>query len=399
MAGGVPPRGGVPVPGTAVAGAAGLLGLSAVSAAIAGFHALVAVRPGRPAPRVTVVAVEPADAPEHGLRLTLVGPGADEPGWVGVLGRRGRLLAGPPVPVDGEPGRVVREAHPLPGAVPPLLEPGAEVQLSADPWRGCDDPLRLGARSHRVGTDAGPLSVTTAGDGRAPRAVVFVHGRGGSPSSGWWLAPACEDAGWRCVMPAYRNTEDGGPATGRYLLGGEWVDLATVLDDLAGDGVTEVVLAGWSMGGNICASYLRQRHRHPDRFAHHPRPAGLLLDAAAMDWGPVLVHAARSRRLPRGLVPLLMAYGGLRRRVDWRDLNHLLDAAHLDLPVLVFHGTADDVVPLAVSETLGATLGDVRLELVEDAGHCRAVNVDPDRYLGAVADFLARLTATSAASG
>jgi uncharacterized protein len=387
-----PPAGPQPHRRLAVAGAGavGVAGISALSAAVTGFNALVAVRPGAPPPDVHVLAARPSPRPGRCLRLLLTGPGADEPGWVGVTAADGRLLAGPATRC-ATTGAVIRDCAPMPGIPEPTLGPSSTVTVTADPWAGCEDPLGLGEDTREVPTALGPLAVTTVGSRRARRAVVFVHGRGGARATGWWLAPVCAAAGWRCVMASYRNDADGGFATGRYLLGGEWVDLVAVLEHLAADGVEEVVLAGWSMGGNICASYLRQRRRRPKRFAHHPRPVGLVLDAPALDWGRVLSHVAGSRGLPRSLVPLAMAYGQLVRRVDWRDLNHLADPEHLALPVLAYHGVEDQVVPLEVSQHLVDNLDDVQFEAFPDAGHCRSVNLDPERYLGALARFLARL--------
>jgi uncharacterized protein len=371
--------------------AVGLAGLSMGGVAAKGFNAVVAARPGGPPPPATVVDVAPSPRAGCATRLTLAGPGVDQPGWGAVIASRGRLLARP-VERRTAAGAVVRDCAPLPGAPQPLLEPGTPVAVTADPWLGCDDPLDLGARTTEVATGLGPLPVTTVGPHRAGRAVVFVHGRGGARATGSWLAPVCAAAGWRCVMAGYRNGVDGAPTTGRYLLGGEWVDLVAVLDHLAADGVGEVVLVGWSMGGNVCASYLRQRHRHPERLAHHPEPLGLVLDAPALDWGTVLGHVARIRRLPRVLVPLAMTYGQLVRRVDWRDLNHLAAPEHLALPVLVYHGEEDDAVPVALSRRLADTLEDARLEAFPAAGHCRSINLDPDRYLRALAGFLERVT-------
>jgi uncharacterized protein len=373
--------------------AVGLAGLSMGGVAARGFHAVVAARPGGPPPPATVVDVAPSPRAGCATRLTLAGPGVDQAGWGAVIAARGRLLAWP-VERRTSAGAVVRDCAPLPGAPQPLLEPGTSVAVTADPWIGCEDPLRLGARTAEVATGLGSLPVTTVGPQRARRAVVFVHGRGGARATGSWLAPVCQAAGWRCVMAGYRNGVDGAPSTGRYLLGGEWVDLVAVLDHLAADGVEEVVLAGWSMGGNICASYLRQRHRRPGRFAHHPAPLGLVLDAPALDWGAVLGHVARTRRLPRVLVSLAMTYGQLVRRVDWRDLDHLAAPEHLALPVLVYHGEEDDAVPVALSRRLADTLEDARLEAFPDAGHCRSVNLDPDRYLAALAGFLERVAPT-----
>jgi uncharacterized protein len=367
------------------AGAAGMLGISLAGAAVAGLDALVRARPGRQAPPATVVEVDPSPIAGCSVRVTLTGPGADEPGVVGLTAGGGRLVAGPATRTEHG---WRRDAAPLAGTRSLALEAGQHVAVVADPWQGCTDPFAVGATTSTVDTPDGPLSVTCAGPADATRAVVYLHGRGGQRHTGWWFAPTAIEQGWRVVMPAYRNDREEGPVTGRYLLGGEWIDLSAVLDRLADDGVREVVLVGWSMGGNICASYLRQRHRNPDRFAHHPRPVGLVLDAAALDWRRVLEQVASSRGLPRQLAKLVMAYGQLAARIDWRDLDHLADADHLSLPVLAVHGTDDDVVPVEVSRLLAADLPDVQLELVEGGRHCRSVNVDPGRYLAAFGRFL-----------
>ncbi len=370
------------------AGTAGLLGISAAGALVAGLDALVRVRPRGEPVAATLTELTRSELPGCELAVTLSGPAADQPGFAGLFTSRGRLLAGPPEQVAGG---WRRHARSLPGALAPLLEPGNRVTVTADPFADCDDPFDLGARTRELPTGLGALCVTElTPEVGSDRAVVYLHGRSGHRQTGWWLAPTAVDAGWRAVLPSYRN-DDEGAHTGSYLLGGEWVDLVHVLDDLARDGVEQVVLAGWSMGGNIAASYLRQRMLTPEPFAHHPRPVGLVLDAAALDWGPVLRHAALQRRLPGRFAPAVMTYGQLVRRIDWRVLNHLRDQGHLELPVLAFHGGADDIVPEEVSERLLATLPHVRYERFEGAGHCRSVNVDPERYLRHFREFLSAL--------
>jgi pimeloyl-ACP methyl ester carboxylesterase len=368
------------------AGAAGVVGLSLAGAAVAGLDALVRARPRAEGLQAEIVAVDVSPVPGCSWRVTLRGPGSDEPGIVALGTAHGRLVAGPATVTEAG---VERDVAPLAGVRALVLRVGEAVEVHGDPWHGCADPFALGATTSTVATPDGPLAVTCAGPSDATRAVVYLHGRGGQRHTGWWFAPTAIEQGWRVVMPAYRNDPDEGPATGRYLLGGEWVDLAAVLDRLAADGVEQVVLVGWSMGGNICASYLRRRHRDPAPYAHHPVPVGLVLDAPALDWGQVLRRVAAARRLPRRVASLVMAYGQLAARIDWRDLDHLADPEHLDLPVLTFHGTDDDVVPVEVSQALAHDLPHVRLELVEGGRHCRSVNVDPGRYLAAFGGFLA----------
>lgn len=378
----------------AAAGMAGLGGLATAGAAVAGLDALVKVRPPIPPPTATLVDWTPASAGQA-ASVTLAGPTAETPGFLGLLSGGGRLLVSPPTQVrDGWR----RHAVVLPGAQAPLLEVGTRFVVTRDPWGGCSDPLSLGAATPTLPTPVGELRLTTvAPSGPSRRAVVYLHGRGGDRHTGWWLAPTVVEAGWHAVMPSYRNDPDTDCTTGRYLLGGEWVDLVAVLDHLAAAGIEEVVLAGWSMGGNIAASYLRQRGSDPARFSHHPRIAGLVLDAAALDWGAVLRHVARARRLPHQLVPVIMAYGQWVTRIDWRGLDHVRAPGHLSLPVLAMHGSADSVVPVEVTHALAAALPHVEVHTFEGAEHCGSVNLDPARYLGALEAFLARVCAADAA--
>jgi pimeloyl-ACP methyl ester carboxylesterase len=366
-------------------GATAVATLSLTGASVAGLRGLCRPAPLRDPLPAEVVAAAPSPVSGCRVRVTLRGIGAGEPGVVGILTARGRYTAGAPAPTDDGWSR---DAAPVAGEPPLVLRSGQQVGVISDPWRGCADPFRQGAVTSTVASPDGPLTVTRVGPTSRGRAVVFLHGRGGQRHTGWWFAPTAVIRGWQVVMPAYRNDPHEAPATGRYLLGGEWIDLAAVLGHLAADGIREVVLVGWSMGANIAASYLRHRHRAPDRFAHHPRPVGLVLDAPVLDWRPVLEQAIVARRLPRRFATLLMTCGQVGWRIDWRELDHLADCRHLSVPVLVFHGSSDDVVPLEAVRRLADAIPDVRLDVVEGAAHCRSVNLAPGRYLAAFGDLL-----------
>ena len=350
----------------------------------AGLRLLVATRPAPPTPPATVVAVDAA-RPDGSRALTLTGFGCDDPGWLSLTTSDGNLLLSPPREPTPEGCR--RDVHPV-GQDHVPLQGGTRGVVGRDPWTGNRQPFGRPAVDVVYPSPDGPIHATVVGPTDAADAVVFVHGRGGLRTTGWWIAPTCADRGWRVVMPSYRNDVDGPDGRGRYLLGGEWVDLAVVLDGLASTGVERVVLTGWSMGGNIVASYLRARHRTPERFTHHPEVAGVVFDAPALDWGSTLRHVARDRRIPRVLPPLVMTYGQLAGRIDWRDLNHLTDLDHLHMPMLTFHGEADEVVPLTVSHQLSAGASNVDIYTTADARHLRSANLDPAGYLTRLGAFL-----------
>jgi len=61
-----------------------------------------------------------------------------------------------------------------------------------------------------------------------------------------------------------------------------------------------------------------------------------------------------------------------------------------ELPILLFHGTDDDVVPIQTSEEFASALPDlVTFYPVEGAGHVQAWNVDPRLYERRLREFLA----------
>ena len=58
------------------------------------------------------------------------------------------------------------------------------------------------------------------------------------------------------------------------------------------------------------------------------------------------------------------------------------------LPVIFFHGDADDFVPHSMSvENFEACITEKRLVTVEGAGHGLCFLVDPDKYLSELKDF------------
>ena len=90
-------------------------------------------------------------------------------------------------------------------------------------------------------------------------------------------------------------------------------------------------------------------------------------------------------------LPVLWAIGA-RIDADWNSLDALAHPDAFHLPVLLFHGLDDKVVPIATSNDFAAELPRwVTYYRVPHAGHVQSWNVDPQLYELRLRTFLASL--------
>lgn len=217
--------------------------------------------------------------------------------------------------------------------------------------------------------------------------VIGVHGRGARRSELYRLVQTGLRAGVTCLVVSYRTDGWTSVRTEVSTLGhAEWEDLEAAVRLAHESGARRIVLAGCSLGGAICATFLRR-----SSYAGHI--SGVILDAPALAWAPILGHIARGRRLPAPVVPAVLAIARLRARIDFEALDHLGSAADFVHPILLIHGSEDPVVPVLLSDAFAAARPDLVTYLrVEGAGHVHAWNHDRSRYETAVRTFLAQLT-------
>lgn len=277
--------------------------------------------------------------------------------------RRFRLFAGR-VPVGGRAG-----ARPFP--------------FAATPWT-LD---RLPFDSVSIATPVGPCpawSIPAASDSDW---VIFVHGRGSVRAQSLRIAPVLHRMGWNVLAISYRNDPDAARADGgRYRLGAtEWEDLEAAVRRVEEKGAKHVVLVGYSGGALISMEFLR-----------HSQLAGAveaaIFDSPVVRWRGVFDLAARQRGVPAALTSLGMAITSWRAGTDWGELDQLAHAGEIHVPVLIFQGTADPVVPPALADSLAARLGErATLVRVLGAGHVRSWNVGPSVYEATVESWLGRI--------
>jgi len=238
----------------------------------------------------------------------------------------------------------------------------------------------------------------SGGDGRP---VVLIHGWPLSGASWSEQVPALTEAGYRVITYDRRGFgESDKPADG-YDYDTFSEDLAGVLDHL---GVSDATLVGFSMGGGEVARYLGTRGSERIRSAvlaasvppfllkTHDNPDGGLGDedvegmkagfrddrngfldgfmTTFFSAGDTLVVTEEQRQKALALTEPALdtvieacidAFG----RTDFRE-----DLAKIDVPVLVIHGDADNIVPFAVSGQRSVeAISDSTLHVVSGGPH------------------------------
>ena len=183
---------------------------------------------------------------------------------------------------------------------------------------------------------------------------------------------------------SYRNDPGAPPSPDglTHLGADEWHDLDAAAGYAVQHGARRLTLVGYSMGGAMVCDFLRRSQRAG-------LVADVVLDSPVLEWRRLLSQAA-DRGLPHELLRPAERMVEWAAGVDLSEEDQLAHAARFRRPVLVLHGTADAVVPIADSRELARRLP-ARVRLVEfpGAGHAGSWRSDPGRYEAVVRAFLA----------
>jgi uncharacterized protein len=266
-----------------------------------------------------------------------------------------------------------------------------EMKTAIDPNVYTGDPrqgLGLPFADVRVRGELGPMPAWLV-PGRSDTWAILVHGINGTPQVGLRAVPALHRAGLPALLITYREDLGAPPSPDGFHHMGltEWRDLAAAVRYALGHGARRLVLVGYSMGGAIVAQFMQ-------RSPLAPRVAGLVLDAPALDWREILEFNATEMGFPAfSALPVEWAIGA-RIDADWDSLDAVRHPDNFRLPILLFHGDDDKVVPISTSDEFAAELPRwVTYHRVPEAGHVEAWNVDPRLYDRRLEAFLSRAMA------
>jgi pimeloyl-ACP methyl ester carboxylesterase len=264
------------------------------------------------------------------------------------------------------------------------LAPGTKVDLGANVYQGNPkQALGLSFANVKIPDELGPMPAWLI-PGRSRTWAIVVHGINGNREDDLRIAPILHRAGLPSLLIDYRQDLGAPPSPdGHHHMGQtEWRDLQSAARYALAHGAQRLVLVGYSMGGAIVSQFMER-----SSLAHDV--AGLILDAPALDWKAILSFNAKEMGLPSFLADPVEWMIDLRIKPNWSSLDALDHPASFHLPILLFHGLEDEVVPIVSSEAFAKELpGWVSLYRVPYAGHIESWNVDPTLYAKRVSAFL-----------
>ena len=217
------------------------------------------------------------------------------------------------------------------------------------------------------------------------KAVISLHGQGGSMDPDLHNAPPLHAAGFNLLMFDFRahGRSAGKMSTIGYL---ERMDLLGAVEFLRQKGMTRIGVIGFSMGGIV---------------AMLTTPECSAIDAVTTDSGPAwLRHAlavwAVERRVPAWLSPFLawLTFFGTSLRLGTNLFNY--EPIHwvgriAPRPILFIQGDRDQYVPPQDFEALYAAAGQGKEAWrVPGAGHCVIAQLCPDEYHQRIVAFFSQ---------
>lgn len=219
-----------------------------------------------------------------------------------------------------------------------------------------------------------------------PVVAIHVHGLGSGRSQTLRSVDTFSKLGVPSLVSTYRTSTDHGRKASKFSsLGVDESSRLREMHQLALDmGAEKIVYVGWSLGASIILNFL-------NRWAP-TNVAGVVLVSPALYWKGMLIAHLHRTGIPRGISRVL-AWSADRLRFPWEPrLFNLSEEICLkpsiDVPLLVFHGTADQTVPIEFSYDFMANNGN-HVELVEfpNAHHTLEWNANTRKWTHSITQW------------
>ncbi len=228
--------------------------------------------------------------------------------------------------------------------------------------------------------------IPSPGPARSNVWVIHVHGLGGSRSQVLRGLPVFSSLGFTSLVPTYRTSLDAEsePARFSHLGMTEWQDIVSAHRYARDAGAERIIYVGWSLGASIV---LRVLESGPVSHA-----TGVLLISPALDWRQIILSGLSATGIPRVAAQWILSGFNLFRlpgepRIRWKRMPGLSsDQERSEVPLMVFHGSADRSVPVQLSRDFVSNRAIPYLEF-QGAHHTLEWNSAPEVWEAAVRDW------------
>jgi alpha-beta hydrolase superfamily lysophospholipase len=262
------------------------------------------------------------------------------------------------------------------------------ARMDVDAYPG--DPLvahGLGFEDFAIPSDIGPHPAWFV-DGRRSTWMIFVHGRGiDRLGESLRVMPRLVEQGYPVLSMAYRGDVGATPSESGMRMWGltEWMDLDAAISAAQRKGAKDFVIIGSGAGASVVASYL---HSADDISAIR----AVIYDSPVLDLEGIVKRWASESGIPAPISWFGRMLTRVRFGMEWGELDQIERADEFDVPMLLLIGESDPVTPTDEFLTFAEALGDLAVtERFVQGRHTDLWNVDVDRYLDTVEEFLLRI--------
>ena len=217
------------------------------------------------------------------------------------------------------------------------------------------------------------------------RYILFVHGYNYPWIGALKYLRMLLDLGFNVFVP---DMQAQGESQGDYITFGalesddclEWLSQIQKCAQTNGFDRARIGIMGESMGAVTALMSMAKVN-----FSELPlenRPLFCIADCPFSDWDSQMVLQGQKRFgfNPSPLLPLVKSIIRRRAGADMDEVSAVKAAAAIKVPVLLFHGTAEPLVPYTMSQEIAKANPDITLCLIEGAKHMNCYTTNPKEY-------------------
>jgi uncharacterized protein len=130
-----------------------------------------------------------------------------------------------------------------------------------------------------------------------------------------------------------------------------------------------------------------------ERYKSGLQVKALILDAPFLDPRTIFQNTAKRMNLlfPNLITNWAMLVARLRSGIAWPSLDQRSTAPSINVPVLLFAGTGDTTIPIALVDNFASNVPDIEYHRLENVEHVESWNHNSEQYEAWLRDFLQKI--------